>query len=230
MTVARIVERPAFELMQLLAADVARWLAEAIDARGAARLAVPGGSTPAPFLEALGRARIDWARVVVCPTDERWVASDAERSNEALLRRTLLRGAAAARFVSLNPGASLDDQAIERVDAQVRAILPLDVCVLGMGEDGHTASLFPGADRLAEALDPRARRAVLALCAPGAPEPRISLSASALLGARLACLLMTGERKRRVLDEALGPGPTERMPVRAVLRGPAPVHVYCSTD
>ncbi|MFA7504029.1 MAG: 6-phosphogluconolactonase [Burkholderiaceae bacterium] len=223
----RFIERPAPELADRLADDVASWLADAIAARGAASLVVPGGSTPGPFLEALASRGIDWSRVSIVASDERRVPLDSPRSNEAMIRARLLRGpAAAAKFVSLLPGGE-DEAALARVADRVRGLLPFDVCVLGMGEDGHTASLFPAADRLAEALADDAP-AVLAIRAPGAPEARLSLSASVLRDAGHVCLLLAGAAKRGALDSALRPGPVAEMPVRAILARSGPVCVYWS--
>src|SRR5690606_11895738 len=227
MTGPRIVERPPAELARLLADDVAAWLAEAIAARGAASLVVPGGSTPGLFLDALARRELDWARVRIVPSDERRVPLDSPRSNEAMSGARLLRGrAASAEFVSLLP-AGEGDEALARVAARVRGLLPVDVCVLGFGEDGHTASLFPGADRLAEALADDAGP-VLPVEAPGAAEPRITLTAPVLRGARRVCLLFSGSAKRAVLERALKPGPVADMPVRVVLGRPGPLHLYWS--
>ena len=128
-------------LARLLAGEIAAVLEAAIRGTGRAALAVPGGTTPAAFLSALGGHALDWAVVAVTLTDERCVPADHPRSNRRLLDETLFAGPArAARFVALN-----DEQALS-------ALLPLDACVLGMGEDLHIASLFPGADRLDEAL------------------------------------------------------------------------------
>lgn len=223
----RMVERPASELASQLAGDVAGWLAEAIERRGMASLVVPGGSTPGLFLEALARHRIDWSRVAVVPSDERCVPLASPRSNEAMIRTRLLSGpAAAADVVSLLP-AGEGAEALALVEARVRGLLPFDVCVLGLGEDGHTASLFPVADRLAEALAEDAP-AVLAITAPGVAEARLSLSATVLRGAAHVCLLIAGQAKRAALASALQAGPAEEMPVRAVLAGRRPVHVYWS--
>lgn len=222
-----IVERPAAELAERLADDVAGWLAEAIGGRGSASLVVPGGGTPGPFLDALALRGIDWSRVVVVPSDERCVPLDSPRSNEAMIRARLLRErAAAAELVSLLPVAD-GGEAAAQVAGRVRALLPIDVCVLGFGEDGHTASLFPGADRLAEALAADADP-VLPVAAPGATEPRITLTAPVLRGARRVCLLFSGPAKREVLSRALRPGPLAEMPVRIVLDGPGSLHLYWS--
>ncbi|MDD2869512.1 6-phosphogluconolactonase [Neomegalonema sp.] len=211
-----------------LAAAAAADLAEAIRLRGRASLAVPGGTTPGPFLVELSRADLDWAKLSVTLTDERWVPEESERSNGRLLRATLLRGpASAARFIPLFTGAPTPEEAFGDLDDALRPLTPLDVCVLGMGTDGHTASLFPGGDRLAEAMDPAQPLAALALRAPGAPEPRLTLTRPVLTGARRACLLINGAEKRRVLAEALDPAGAEAdMPVRAILRAAGGLTVF----
>src|SRR5690606_17899646 len=140
--------------------------------------------------------------------------------------RLLRERAAAAELVSLLPCAE-GGEAGARVAARVRALLPIDVCVLGFGEDGHTASLFPGGDRLAEALAADAEP-VLGISAPGAAEPRITLAAPVLRGARRVCLLFTGPAKRAVLARAMEAGPIEEMPVRVVLGRPGALHTYWS--
>jgi len=203
-----------------LARRVADDLGSAIVARGRASLAVPGGTTPAAFLDSLATHGIDWPRVRVTLTDERLVPADDPRSNARLVRENLIRLAAGLRFVPL----AAPDGA-PRADA-VESLLPLDVCVLGMGADAHTASLFPGADGLDAALDPAAPGATAVLHPPGVPEARITLTARALLSASCIYVLIAGPDKRAALDRALGPGPEAEAPVRAVLRGPRPAVVY----
>lgn len=197
-----------------LAALVANELREAIDLRGKASLAVPGGTTPGPFLTALSKEDLDWSKVVVSLTDERQVAEDNERSNFRLLKNTLLQNnAAAAQAVHLH-------QEVVDVNAVIGGMLPLDVCVLGMGEDCHTASLFPGGDRLEEALADDCKDLVLPIRAPGAPEARLTLSGKVLAGARQLHLLIAGEGKRQALATALEDGPVADAPVRIVLGQP----------
>lgn len=209
-----------------LAEIVARELGDAIAARGRATLAVPGGTTPGPFLAGLSLQRIDWDRVTVMLTDERFVPETSERSNTRLLRETLLRNAAAtACLVPFYSEADAPEDVLDRLLGDVVAALPLDVCVLGMGADMHTASLFPGADRLEEALSPGAD-ALVPMRAPGAPEPRMTLTAPVLRGAGSLHLLITGADKKRALETALSDGPVSEAPVRAILSGPTPVTVH----
>ena len=203
------------ELAETLARDVAEELARAIEAKGKATLAVSGGTTPRLFFEKLSEADLPWHRVTVTLVDERQVPETSERSNARLVRTHLLANrAAAARFVPL----SGNDQAAEAA--------PFDVVVLGMGSDGHTASIFPGADRLAEALDADTTERLIEISAPGAGEPRITFTLPVIEQAGRLKLHIEGMEKKSVLDKALDDGPTEEMPVRAVLRGSTPVTLY----
>lgn len=217
------------QLAQALAGAVAERLQAAIAARGVAVLAVSGGRTPARFFAALSAKPLDWSKVVVTLVDERWVPADHERSNEALVRAGLLQGpAAAAQFVGLVSEAASPEEGLPTVARRIAALLlPLDVVVLGMGTDGHTASFFPGGDRLAEALDPAGGVPVVPMRAPGAGEPRISLTLPLILAARAVYLHIEGADKAAVLDEALKNGAPEAMPVRAVLRARrSPPEIY----
>ncbi len=207
------------DLAAALADAVAANLAAGIAARGTAALAVSGGSTPARFFKALGaRTDLDWSRVTVTLVDERWVDESSDRSNARLVKANLLQGpAAAARFVPLWQGGDAPDPAaIARASAAISAIGPLDAAILGMGNDGHTASFFPGGDTLDKALT--GREPVIAIRAPGAGEPRVTLTLRNLVAAGALYLHIEGEDKARVLEEALAEGSEQDMPVRAVLR------------
>ncbi|WP_417524730.1 6-phosphogluconolactonase [Marinovum sp.] len=205
---------------EMLVIDVANKLAgelrAALEHEDRVLMAVPGGTTPGPIFDDLCAADLDWSRVDVMLSDERWVPEDSERSNTRLLReRLLVERAAAARLVPLYlPGKTPEDRLAE-LEADIAPRLPIQVLLLGMGADMHTASLFPGADQLAEALDPRAP-ALMAMRAPGAPEPRITLTAQALDGAMSKHIVIFGEDKREALERARHLKPAEA-PVAAVL-------------
>lgn len=211
------------QLATALAKSVAADLRGAIARRGAARLAVSGGTTPRAFLVELSKQTLDWAHVTVVPVDDRWVAPDHPRSNERLLRETLLQGAAAqAQLLPLRRPTATPEAALLPVLTQVaHEALPLDVVVLGMGEDGHVASLFPDLERRDIGLQPSGRAPVLAIRSAAAPEPRMTLTLSAIFTAPSLYLHIEGAKKREVLDGAAR-DPRSTLPIRSVLAG-APV-------
>lgn len=209
-------------LMQELAAEIATELAQAIAARGRASLSVPGGTTPGPVFDALSQAEIDWAKVFVVLNDERWVPPSSPRSNTRLLAERLFQNrAAAAQLVPLYRDAPEPEDALADLCDGLRPSLPLDVLLLGMGADMHTASLFPGADLLSFALAPDAP-ILLPMRAEAAGEARISLTAPVLTAARQVHVLITGAEKRRIIHEATKLSPSEA-PIALVL-GRAVVH------
>ena len=214
-------------LMDNIAEDVAMQLAEAIADRGAATLAVPGGTTPAPFLKLLSKASIDWSKVRVMLTDERFVPETSERSNTRLLRETLMQNAAAAAtLVPFYKQAETPEEVLEDLTVAISTALPIDVCVLGMGVDMHTASLFPEADRLAEGLDLHGEAVLLPMRAPNALEPRLTLTAPVLRAARHVHILITGREKKSAFEAALLEGPASEAPIRVVLDGPTEADVH----
>lgn len=181
-----------------------------------ASLAVPGGTSPGPVFDALCAADLDWGRVHVLPTDERWVDAGHARSNARLIvGRLLTNRAAAARFVPLFVPALRPEDALPEIEAMLAPQLPLSVLLLGMGTDGHVASLFAGAPGLAAALSPDAPTLAV-LRPPGQPEARISLTAPVLDGALAKHLLILGADKRAALEKALFLDP-EAAPVVAIL-------------
>ncbi|HEY0920964.1 6-phosphogluconolactonase [Devosia sp.] len=219
------------DLALALAEAVAEHLKAGIESRGVASLAVSGGTTPKRFFAVLGRRRdVDWEKVTVTLVDERWVPETHERSNAGLVNEKLLQGpAASARFIPLYTGGTAPDAAaVARAnELQARVPSPFDAVVLGMGNDGHTASFFPGGDTLEGALSEAGP--VLALRAPGAGEPRVTLTLARLLATGALYLHIEGEEKEKVLAAALGEGPVRDMPVRAVLRQiQTPVTVFWS--
>lgn len=203
-------------LMAGLAGVLAAELRAALAARGRATLSVPGGTTPGPVFDALAQMDLDWSRVAVVLNDERWVDETSERSNTALLRARLLTGpAAAARIVPLYAPGAVPEDRLEELAEGLRPYLPIDVLMLGMGADMHTASLFPGADRLADALAPDAPL-LLPMRAQAAGEPRVTLTAGVLTGARSVHILITGQDKRQATLRAAVFAPHEA-PVALVL-------------
>jgi 6-phosphogluconolactonase len=203
-------------LMLGLANTIAGQLADFLRRDGKATLSVPGGTTPGPIFDTLSGVDIDWANVAVVLNDERWVPESSDRSNTRLVRQRLIRGRAAqARLVPLYAPADRPEDVLEALQDGLAPYLPISVLLLGMGADMHTASLFPGADRLDEALSPSAP-SVLPMRAEAAGEPRITLTAPVLRAAFNVHILITGPEKRAALDRAMSLTPQEA-PVRAVL-------------
>ena len=202
-------------LMAGLSAVIAHELAAGLR-HGPATLSVPGGTTPGPVFDALSVADLDWARVFVLLNDERWVGEDSPRSNTRLLRERLLqRKAAAATLLPLYAPAPQTEDKLDELAQGIAPHLPVTVLLLGMGNDMHTASLFPGADHLLQALSPDAP-VLMALRADAAGEPRITLSARVLQAAQHIHILITGPEKRQALDRAQSL-PPELAPIRTVL-------------
>lgn len=212
-----LVEYPDAELMMFTLADkLASELATQLRANETASLSVPGGTTPGPVFDVLSGVGLDWDRVTVFLNDERWVPESSPRSNGRLVRQRLLTGkAAAATFLPLYADTPEPEASVAALEAAIAPHLPISVLLLGMGADMHTASLFPGADRLAEALSADAP-VLMPMRAEGAGEPRITLTARVLADAMAIHLLITGKEKRAALERAMTHSPIEA-PVRAVL-------------
>jgi 6-phosphogluconolactonase len=211
-----------------LADAVAANLKSGIEVRGVAVLAVSGGQTPKRFFAHLSKYDLDWKKVVVTLVDERWVDSNSERSNAKLVQETLLQNKADhARFVSLwSGGLEPNNAAIALTNKALRDLpSPFDAVILGMGNDGHTASFFPGADTLHEALI--SKGPALAIHALGAGEPRVTLTLPMILKTHALYLHIEGAEKLATLETAIEDGPIHDMPVRAVLRQTkVPVNIY----
>jgi 6-phosphogluconolactonase len=214
-----IADRHIFEdgpkLASALANRVSDILKLAVADKGWALLAVSGGTTPKPFFEALSAIGINWSKVQVTLVDERQVPDDSPRSNAKLVKESLLQNkASAARFVPLYQNLSAAD------------LGTFDVAILGMGNDGHTASFFPEGDNLAAALDENGKAAILEMNAPAAGEPRLTFTLPKLLSARHLLLHIQGKDKMAVLDQALSGTDVFEMPIRAVLYAKTPVELY----
>jgi len=213
----KLIEYADSEILWMsLANAIAGELNRALMTHERVSLAVPGGTTPGPAFDVLAGVTLDWGRVDVILTDERWVPETSPRSNTRLLRERLLVGTAAtAQLLPLYADAEQPEEALDALSDGIRPHLPISVLLLGMGADMHTASLFPGADRLDEALGAHAPP-LLPMRAEGAGEPRITLTAPVLAGALSTHILITGDEKRAALDKAQTLSPREA-PVKAVL-------------
>lgn len=214
--------------LSLVVSDV---LEQGLRERGHASLVVSGGRTPAALFAKLAATPLDWARVHITLADERWVEPSDEASNEHLVRTTLLRDyARVAAFTGLRTSAS--DPAAGAKEAWRRCASlprPFDQVLLGMGDNGHFASLFPGAAGLSEALDEHAEPGCVAITPLDAPHARISLNLAALLRARSIHVQISGADKWEVYQRALEPGPFSELPIRALLRQrQVPVDIYWS--
>jgi 6-phosphogluconolactonase len=218
-----LIEYPDRELMMFSLADtLASELATALRMNPTASLCVPGGTTPGPVFDVLSGVKLDWDRVIVFLNDERWVPETSDRSNGRLLKARLLANAAgAATYLPLYADTPAPEASLDALAAVIEPHLPISVLLLGMGSDMHTASLFPGADRLADAMAPNAP-ILMPMRAPTAPEPRVTLTARVLAGAMSTHILITGQEKRDALERARHL-PSEDAPVRAVLAN-ATVH------
>jgi len=220
----------AADLAEALASAVQDALAARLRHDGAAALAVSGGTTPVAFFQALSRRDLDWRAVTVTLVDERWVPESSPRSNAALLKTHLLQNrAAAATFVPLVNSAATPETGRHDAEAAIAALpLPFAAIVLGMGTDGHTASFFPGGDRLNEALYPATGQLIETMRAEAAIDPRITLTLPVLLEADHLFLHIEGQAKRDTLEAAMQPGPIETMPIRAILRRDPPLQIFWS--
>lgn len=219
-----LIEYPDREMMMIdLANKLAGELNSILTHEDRASLVVPGGTTPGPIFDVLCAADLDWSRVFVMLSDERWVPETSDRSNTKLLKeRLLINRAAAATYLPLYANAETPEEKLDDLAAAIEPCLPISVLLLGMGADMHTASLFPGADKLTEAMAHDAP-ILLPMRAPGAPEPRITFSAPTLAGAIETHIVITGSEKRAALEQARTLNDPIKAPISAVLNG-ATVH------
>lgn len=211
------------------AGKIADALRLGIAANGKASLVVSGGRTPLDLFIQLTRQELDWSKVVITLADERWVSADNGASNEKLVRDNLLQGlAASATFISLKNEAASPFEGADETGQALKALpRPIDVVILGMGDDGHTASLFPGAVNLPAALALNSGRTCMGMTPLTAPLDRITLTLPVLLDSHNIYLHLVGEAKREVYERAEKGTDVNEMPVRAVLnQHQTPVSVY----
>ena len=210
-----------------LAAEIGERLQAAVAERGSATIAVSGGKSPIRLFQLLSKQSLPWSSITITLVDERWVLPSDDASNEKLVRDHLMVGAAAAaKLLPMKNAAATPEEGTAELNAALAKLsLPIDVVVLGMGDDGHTASLFPHAPGLDHALKTKE------LCAgvrpQTAPHPRITLTLSALQASRWLVLPLQGDAKLHTYRTALEAGPIEDMPVRSLLRQvSAPIEVW----
>ncbi len=211
----------AEEMGAAVSSDIQFIIERAIGARGAALIVVPGGNTPAPVFAAMAKVKRDWSKVTLLPTDERLVAPESPLSNASMIAKAFAK--TDARVVRLAQGVDLADykQAGRTADAAIADLpWPPDLAILGMGTDGHTASIFPGPD-LKIALDaPVSRRVVGTMpdpLPPEAPVPRLTLTRPTILSAAALMMVISGAMKREVLEAALEQGQGSAYPIGRVL-------------
>ena len=210
----------AGELADAVAGDIQFVIESALDARGSAVIALAGGKTPFPAYEKLARAKLDWKKVTIIPGDERIVPLGDSLSNVTALAKIFLPKG--ARVMPVVPEATKDYKAAGRsADALMQDLhWPLDFCLLGVGGDGHTASIFPGPD-FDEALSGPKERRMLGVMPdplpPEAPVARVTLSRAAIASSKALMVMLTGAEKRKVLEQAIEQGDASRYPIGRVL-------------
>jgi 6-phosphogluconolactonase len=222
----------AAEMADAVAGDIQFVIESALDARGAAVIALSGGKTPIPIYEKLAKAKLDWKRVTIVPADDRIVPLGDALSNVTMIGKAFIPKG--ARVLPLVSEAAADHKAAGRAaDARLQDVhWPLDLCLLGMGADGHTASIFPGPDYDEALSGPRERRALGVLPEPlpeDAPVARVTLSRAGIVSARALMVALSGGEKRRVLEQAIADGASSRYPIGRVLADvELPVDVHWS--
>lgn len=210
------------DLDNALAIKVADLLSVAISNKGHASIAVSGGSTPKGFFTALSNKDIDWQKVTITLADERWVEFDSKDSNTRLVHENLLKNnAAAASFFHLRKESEFNQATLVKLNSDAKkSLLPLDVLILGMGEDGHTASLFPCSEQITAALSIDNNDALMKVVPQTAPHERITFTYAHLVQSENIILHVCGEGKQVVLEKALANDNQQEMPIRAFLQNP----------
>lgn len=222
------------EMAEAVAGDIAFVIESAIDSRGDAVIALSGGKTPLPIYEKLSQAKLNWKRVTIIPTDERIVPLGDPLSNVTAIAKAFLP--LGARVKPIVPTATEDYKAAGRsADALMQDLhWPLDLVLLGVGEDGHTASIFPGPDYEEAIGGPKERRALGVMPDPlpaEAPVPRVTLSRAAITSARALTLAVAGQKKRDVIEAAIKEGPGSPYPIGRILADvELPVDIHWSAE
>ena len=207
------------ELADAVAGDVGFIIESAIDARGSSLVALPGGNTGPAIFPKLAAQKLPWKKVTIVPTDDRLVPMADDRSNIRAIGKAFIP--AGARVIPISTEIADYKLAGNSADARLHDLpWPPDLVWLGMGKDGHTASIFTGPD-LQDALDaPKARRAIGVMPDPlpsEAPVARVTLTRAAILSARTVMIAITGDEKRAVLEQAIADGESSKLPIGRVL-------------
>ncbi|GAB5380554.1 MAG: 6-phosphogluconolactonase [Aliiglaciecola sp.] len=207
------------QLNASFSSKIADLLEKGIAKNGRASLVVSGGRTPVKMFNALSNKNIDWNKVDITLADERWVDENDPASNAAMVKRELLiNNASAAKFYPLKTEHGDARDAVASCNQMLKEIkTPFDVLILGMGEDGHTASLFPCSEQIRDGLDPQQRSDFIAVMPTTAPNQRMSLTLNRLLKSENVFLHLTGESKKQVLEHAMLSDDALEMPIRAML-------------
>jgi 6-phosphogluconolactonase len=188
-----------------LAAELGEMLGEIVRKRRKASIAMPGGTTPGPLFESLSHMPLPWSKISVTLTDERWVSPEDPASNEWLVRDQLLkRRAADATFIGFKTNHAKATGGVTVTDRRLAPLMPLDICVLGMGPDGHIASLIPGAEGYDAAVaesNKRSTAGLVSLGAAGSPD-RMSLTLNAIASSKRIILLFMGQEKMNIFTDA----------------------------
>lgn len=219
------------QLDEQLAKQVVTRLREAIEKRGKASLVVSGGRTPKGLFQILSQQKLDWDNVYITLADERWVEPNDDASNERTVRESLLQhDAANAHFIGLKNHHETPFMGEAELEKALQILpLPFDVVILGMGDDGHTASFFPGAEKLKAALDLNSKRLCLGITPLTAPHNRMTLTLATLLNSEHIFVHITGEGKHKVYEQAMTGDDIYQMPIRSVLKQTnVPVDIYWS--
>jgi 6-phosphogluconolactonase len=211
--------RTTAQLNTAFTRKIIKLLRDGIEENGRASLVVSGGRTPAELFDALSKAHLEWDKVDISLADERWVDNTDDASNEKMLRtKLLINNAANANFVPLKTHhGDAKDAVLTCTDNLQKMHTPFDVLILGMGEDGHTASLFPCSEQITEGLDLESGNAFIAVKPTSAPNQRMSMTLPTLLNSNQIFLHLTGESKKQVLDTVLSDDDALVMPIRAVI-------------
>ncbi len=221
----------ADEMAEAVAGDIGFIIESALDARGEALIAVPGGKTPLPIYAKLAQAKLNWKKVTIIPTDDRLVPLTDEKSNIRAIAQAFLP--AGARVFPITSDIADYRLAGNSADAKLNELkFPLDLAWLGVGSDGHTASIFPGPD-FDDALNaPKGRHAIGVMpdpLPPEAPVARVTLTRSAILSARTVLITVTGEEKKAMLEGAIADGQSSKLPIGRVLaEAEQPIDIHWS--